>query len=157
MVLSDETCPLFLNLMEDESVVPLWRACCSTKNIEQQTAVRLILVASTQSTYIYNQSVVELLNHCYKESPSGLGALIRILATPSTNMDASHIRPSFELALEGMLWRTDGKDVEERLRDINVLRNIKTLVVLEHKRNSPCLERMDVGRTISFCVEKVVY
>lgn len=153
LLLSDSACPLLSDLIRDESVAPLWEACCSANFIEQQTAVRLLLLAGSQSPLIYHQTVAQLMTRSYAENRDGLGALVRIVAVPLGIADALQVGPAIQLALDELFvhskhrWGVDDDEI-----DLNVLTNLLTLIRLEQKRGA---DNADVVRTAVNCVDKV--
>lgn len=158
VLVSDGSCPLLTDMIKDESVAPLWESCCSTNFIEQQTAVRLILLAGSQSPLIYHQTVAQLLSRNYAENKNGLGALVRILALPLGIPDTVSIRPAIELALDELFVRSKHRrGVDDMELDLNVLTNLLTLIKLELKqqRSSSSVDRLDVCQTMVNCVDKV--
>lgn len=155
LLLPDSTCPLLTDLIRDESVAPLWDACCSPNVIEQQTAIRLLLLAGSQSPLIYHQTVAQLMTRSYAVDRNGLGALVRIVAVPLGIADALQVGPAIELALDELFVHSKhrwGVDVDEV--DLNVLTNLLTLIRLEQKRGS---DHADVVRTAVCCVDKVSF
>lgn len=155
LLLSDSACPFLTDLIRDESVAPLWQACSSANLIEQQTAVRLLLLAGSQSPLIYHQTVAHLMTRCYTVDRNGLGALVRILAVPLGITDALQVGPAIELALDNLFvhskqrWFLDDDEV-----DLNVLTNLLTIIRLEQKRG---LDYSNVVQTTISCVDKVSY
>lgn len=155
LLLSDTTCPLLTDLIRDESVSPLWEACCSANFIEQQTAVRLLLIAGSQSPLIYHQTVAELMKRNYSVDRNGLSALVRFVSVPLGIADALQVGPAIELALDELFVHTKHRwGVDDDDLDLNVLTNLLTLIRLEQKRGS---DQSDVVRTAVNCVDKVSF
>lgn len=175
MVLATSSCALLTDLSRPASAQLLWTACCAAQPIEQQTAVRLLLLAGRPSPHLYEQSIATLLaRHHYAGRDSvGLGALIRLLAAPLGTADPHHVQPAIELALDGVLLHADRGTADERRCDANVLVNLLTLVRLEPRSSgqpkgrpidvdapdetSLCAEAGQVvARTVSTAVAKVL-
>lgn len=170
MVLENGSCPLLHDLPRTESAERLWSACGSALLIEQQTAVRLLLLAGRQSPHLYQQTVAWLLRRAdYAQAPvpqnAGLGALIRLLSVPLGTTEPQHVQPAIELALDGVLLQADrsgsggacgGSAAEERRRSGHVLANLLTLVRLERRCSTPYLEAGAIGRTVIGAVAKTL-
>lgn len=156
LLVSDSSiCPLLTDLLRDESSAPLWQACCSANLIEQQTAVRLLLLAGTHSPLIYHQTVAQLMTRCYATDRNGLGALVRFVAVPLGAADALQVGPAIELALDELFVHTKprwGADDDDTEVDLHVLTNLRTLIRLEQQRGA---DHSDVSRTAVNCVDKV--
>lgn len=171
MVLQNGQCALLQDLSGRASAELLWSACGSAQLFEQQTAVRLLLLAGRQSPHLYQQTIATLLTQRYTSgggggggdedaaSGAGLGALIRLLSVPLGTTDALHIQPAIELALDGVLLRAERSGRDDRRCDANVLANLLMVVRLERQQRScsvVCLERKDVGRTLVSAVAKLL-
>lgn len=55
IVWDDRQCSLLSDLMKDESKAMLWKSCNSENIFEQQTAVRLLLLAGKLCAFLYPQ------------------------------------------------------------------------------------------------------
>lgn len=153
VILTDSSCPLLMDLLRDESVAPLWEACCSTNFIEQQTAIRLLLLAGSQSPLIYHQTVTQLMTRNYASDRNGLGALVRIVAVPAGICDTMQVGPAIELALDELFVQSKARwGVDDDEGDLNKLTNLLTLIRLEQKRGS---DNSHVIRTTVNCVDTV--
>lgn len=168
MVLANSSCALLADLSRPASAQLLWAACCAAQPIEQQTAVRLLLLAGRASPHLYEQSIATLLarHHYVGRDAAGLGALVRLLAAPLGTAAPQHVQPAVELALDGVLLHADRGTADDRRADANVLANLLTLVQLGRPASTVrattaalplCAEAgQAVARTVSASVAKVL-
>ena len=125
----DRVCPLTNDIVKDSSRRLVLDACVNGTLMEQQTAVRLILLVTRQSPYIYHQSVAELLACSYTATNNnGLGALIRLLPGIQGCPEWVQLTPGIEIALEWILIQDLKNEPAHIERNLNVLKNLVTLV-----------------------------
>lgn len=95
----DKTCPLVSDIRKEKNWPFLWNACTSHKKLLQQTATRLILLASTQrNPVIFSKSIEKLLSENTLTSPFIMNAIIRLIdenigsnESPDINLVISHV------------------------------------------------------------------
>nr|XP_019561577.2 integrator complex subunit 5-like [Aedes albopictus] len=147
IVLEKRTCPLLEDAVKDSSKELLWRSCISDCPLLQQSAVRLILLASLKSSYSLHQSIAHLLaassGTVTNASKPHLNALVRLIGGPHGSSELPRIKPGFEIALEKMLL-TPGRSRENS----NILRNLVEIVKLErdsfnvHLKKTNCVQML---------------
>ncbi|XP_055526401.1 integrator complex subunit 5 [Wyeomyia smithii] len=132
IVLEKRSCPLLEDAVKDTSRELLWRTCLSECPLAQQSAVRLILLASLKSSYFLQQSIAQILSASSggasaSASKPHLNALARLLGGPHGSAEFPKMKPGFEIALERMLLYPTGRNQE----NFNTLRNLVEIVKLE--------------------------
>lgn len=151
LILDKCMCPLLLDVPKNESRKMLWEACRSDNFIEQQTAVRLILLVAHKYHLFYHQTIDELLTSSTNMNTLGISALIRILGGPNGIPENIEVKPGLELALERILLQSKGnKNTETHF----ILKNI--LNVIKHEKNeiSPHLGMHPMTRSGRECLSK---
>ncbi|XP_058812921.1 integrator complex subunit 5 [Topomyia yanbarensis] len=133
IVLEKRSCPLLDDAVKDSSKELLWQSCLSDCTLAQQSAVRLILLASHKSSYFLQQSIAKMLMASSggptNPSKPHLNALARLLGGPHGSAEYPRMKPAFEIALGRMMLNpTGGKGGRE---NFNVLRNLVEIVKLE--------------------------
>ncbi|XP_070504023.1 integrator complex subunit 5 [Chironomus tepperi] len=106
----DKTCPLVLDIRKEKNWPCLWNACTSHKKVLQQTAIRLILLASHQrNTVIFSKSIEKLLSENTLTSPYIMNAIIRLLdenigcsESPDINIVISHVLQQLSIDLNNV-------------------------------------------------------
>lgn len=130
IVLEKKTCPLLDEASKESSKELLWQSCLSMHSLVQQSAVRIILLASLKSSYFLQQSIAQMMaassGSVVNPSKPHLNALVRLLGGPYGTPELPKIKPGFEIALEKMLLNP-GKNQD----NYNVLRNLVEIVKLE--------------------------
>lgn len=147
IVLEKRTCPLLEDAVKDTSKELLWQSCLSDCALLQQSAVRLILLASLKSSYFLHQSIAHLLAESSGTSTNAskphLNGLVRLLGGPHGSPELPRIKPGFEIALEKMLL-TPGRSRD----NWNILRNLVEIVKLErdsfnvHLKKTNCVQML---------------
>lgn len=142
IVLEKRTCPLLDDATKDSSKELLWRSCLSESALLQQSAVRLILLASLKSSYFLHQSIAQMLAASSgteaNASKPHLNALVRLLGGPHGSSELPKIKPGFEIALDKMLL-TPGRSRENS----SVLKNLVEMVKLERDSFNVHLKKMN--------------
>ncbi|XP_037956882.1 integrator complex subunit 5 [Teleopsis dalmanni] len=140
-VLNSKLCPLINDLASEESKYLLWISSTSSNRIEQQTAIRLLLIASTQYNNHYYETISELLRKSYDIKKSGLTALIRLLNGHNGVQNFPKIKPGLDMVLQDVTTQEQFPNFGWHGRDmrisetLNVLKNLKTLLEL-YKQNT---------------------
>lgn len=106
----DKTCPLVSDIRKEKNWPFLWNACTSHKKVLQQTAIRLILLASNQrNPVIYSKTIEKLLSENTFTSPYVMNALIRLLdenigssESPDINIVISHVLQQLSIDLNNI-------------------------------------------------------
>ena len=119
-MLDDKTCSLLKDVLKDSSRKLLWKSCFSDKTLEQQTAVRLILIISPQTPYIYYQTIAELLCESSDLNNKGLASLIRLLNGSHGTMVCIDIKSGIDLAFDRVALNKD--------KSLNIIKNILKIV-----------------------------
>lgn len=120
------SCPILQDVLEQSSQDLLVSSCLSQTFIKRQTAIRLILLASNQSSHIYHHSVAELLactdtsNNC----SNGIEALVRLVSGMNFSSEANGLSPGITLALEQLLIDEFKMQNDNISRNLNVLLNL---------------------------------
>ncbi|XP_055848550.1 integrator complex subunit 5 [Episyrphus balteatus] len=156
VILMNSRCPLLSDLSTDASKFLLWKGCLSWNTIEQQTAVRLLLLVSTQQSHIYHQTISELLRKSYTVNKAGISALIRIIGTQNGVVDFPAIKPGIQMALEEVLLKLQFHEGEQQTQALNTFQNLATLAKLEKKGIVPYLKLQSIMNTLNDCLAKVM-
>ncbi|CAG9808042.1 unnamed protein product [Chironomus riparius] len=106
----DKTCPLVIDIRKEKNWPFLWNACTSHKKVFQQTAIRLILLASNQrNPVIFSKSIEKLLSENTLTSPHIMNAVIRLLdenigssESPDINIVISHVLQQLAIDLNNL-------------------------------------------------------
>lgn len=129
LVHDNRACPILSDVLEQSSQDLLISTCVTKPQIKQQTAIRLILLASSQSTHIYHHSLTELLS--YPNQPENnyvIEALIRLISGANFSNESIGLKPGITIALERLLideFKMDDDGIE---RNLNVLQNLLSLI-----------------------------
>ncbi|XP_013101737.2 integrator complex subunit 5 [Stomoxys calcitrans] len=161
IVLNARLCPLMDDLATEETKYMLWKSCLSTNIYEQQTAVRLLLIVSTQHSHIYYQTISELLRKSYTLNPSGLGAAIRMIGGQSGVVEFPEIKPGIQMVLEDALLQEQFKrarlatasDVSEAL---NIFKNLNTITKMEKKNTFFSIRQHQMSTALNECLPKIL-
>ncbi|XP_053690452.1 integrator complex subunit 5 [Sabethes cyaneus] len=132
LVLEKRSCPLLEDAVKDTSKELLWRTCLSECPLAQQSAVRLILLASLKSSYFLQQSIAQMLaassgSVSASASKPHLNALARLLGGPHGSAELPKMKPGFEIAVDRILLHPTGRNQN----NYNTLRNLVEIVKLE--------------------------
>ncbi|KAJ6637430.1 Integrator complex subunit 5 [Pseudolycoriella hygida] len=155
-VWENRSCPLLTDLTKDDSTETLWDSCLSSNLFQQQTAVRLLLLASPQAPYIFHQTVAKLLEKSYVINNNGLGALIRILSSHVEIPEPLQVKPGIEMALERLILGSNRKRNDYAATGLNILKNLVSLIQIEKLNTSPHLNRSLVTTTVTDCIPKIL-
>lgn len=129
LVNSNSVCSILSDVVDQNSQNLLISTSVSTSLIKRQTAIRLILLASGQSSHIYHHSVTELLAYDNAaETNRPIEALIRLMSGASFSNDSIGLKPGVAIALERLLIDELKMEDESIERNFNVLQNLLTLV-----------------------------
>ncbi|XP_058467159.1 integrator complex subunit 5-like, partial [Malaya genurostris] len=158
IVLEKRSCPLLDDAVKDSSKDLLWRSCLSDCSLAQQSAVRLILLASLKSSYFLQQSIAQMLmdSSGVPTNPSKphLNALARMLGGPHGSAELPRIKPAFEIALGRMLLNpTAGRGSRE---NFNVLQNLVEIVKLERDSFNVHLKKTNCVRVLQELLGKLL-
>lgn len=129
LVNDNRVCPVLSDVLEKNSQDLLISTCSSKSLIKRQTAIRLILLASGQSTHIYHHSISELLscaNHSRNNSP--IEVIIRLMSGANFANESVGLKPGITIALERLLIDEFKMEEETIARNLNVLQNLLFLV-----------------------------
>lgn len=122
-------CPMLSDVLEQNSQALLISTSVSKSLIKRQTAIRLILLASGQSTHIYHHSVTELLAYTnHSENMNSIEALIRLMSGANFSNENAGLKPGITIALERLLIDEFNMEDESIDRNLNVLQNLLFLV-----------------------------
>lgn len=154
LVWNERSCPLLNDLTQDKSTELLRHSCISETIVEQQTAVRLLLLTAPIAPYPYHQTIAKLLTNCYAANSNGLQALIRIVNAPAGRAEYVPIRPAIELALDRIVLHENQKCADDIQSDCNVLKNLVALIRLEKQK--PDQENLLVTQTTNKCISKIL-
>lgn len=129
LVNDNRVCPILSDVLEQCSQDHLISTSVSKSLIKRQTAIRLILLASGQSTHIYHHSVTELLSHAnHSDNNNPIEAIIRLMSGASFSNENVGLKPGITIALERLLideFRMENNSID---RNLNVLQNVLFLV-----------------------------
>ncbi|KAG4068286.1 hypothetical protein HA402_007806 [Bradysia odoriphaga] len=150
------SCQLLTDLIRDNSTELLWQSCISSNLMEQQTAIRLLLLASPQSPFIFHQTVAKLLENSYVVNNNGFGALVRLLPSYHGTPEPLQIKPGIEMALERLILGSTRKRYEFVATGLNVLKNLVSLIKLEKLNTSTHLNQSLVTTTTYECISKIL-
>ncbi|CAD7083690.1 unnamed protein product [Hermetia illucens] len=156
LILDNFSCPLLNDIAKEESKVLLWKSCSSGNAIEQQTAVRLLLLVSTQHHHIYHQTIAELLMKSYETNKSGIGALIRFVGGLSGTTDFPEVKPGIEMSLERLLLQNQFHFVDYQTECLNAIKNLTTVCKLEKSKSSPYLRQQTVTTSLNTSLSKLL-
>ncbi|KAM7364141.1 integrator complex subunit 5 omd isoform 1-T6 [Cochliomyia hominivorax] len=161
IVLNARLCPIMDDLATEETKYMLWKSCLSTNIYEQQTAVRLILIVSTQHSHIYHQTISELLRKCFTHNPSGLGAVIRLIGGQSGVVEFPDIKPGIKMVLEDVLLQEQFKKsrvsaATNYSEAYNTFKNLNLLTIMQKKSNLPCIRQQQLMSSLNECLPKIL-
>ncbi|CRK88235.1 CLUMA_CG002016, isoform A [Clunio marinus] len=147
LVFNDETCPLFNDIRRDHSWDILWNACSSDKKILQQTAVRLILLSSSErNPILYYKTIEKLIRTNTQVEMNSFNALIRLLDDPIGINDIPDVKIPISHIIQRLVI-----DVENRSnfnQSYFILKNFINLVTIEKSNQSQFLKRGIVTSSI---------
>ncbi|EDW24137.1 GL23969 [Drosophila persimilis] len=161
-VLKQRNFPLLADLAYEETKYMLWKSCLSKNLLEQQTAVRLLLVVSSQHPHIYYQTISQLLRKSYTQNPNGIGALIRLLGGQSGVVNFPGFTPGFEMVLEDITLHVQ---VNNRLpvppgtptEAYNTFSNLNMLAKMHKSKNvAPYIRSTQLTQALNECLPKIV-
>lgn len=152
--------PLLIDLLRDETKPKLWKACLSSNRMEQETAIRLLLLISPRTPIAYHQTIAELLKYPQLAN----GSLVRILnGVYGVSADHLDVRKGIQLSLETIsrnsnkltttaATRFDGdfeRDPDAPDAALNQLNNLILLLDLEAAEENQNLARKLVTKSLS--------
>ncbi|XP_067616611.1 integrator complex subunit 5 [Eurosta solidaginis] len=160
VVLNATVCPLMNDLATEDSKYLLWKTCLSANIFEQQTAVRLLLIVSTQHSHIYYQTISELLRKCYLANSNGLGAVIRIIAGQSGVVEFPGIKPGLQMVLEDVLLQEQFKHtrlgMDAQSGALNTFKNLNMLTKMQNKHSFQCMKQSLLPNILNDCLPKIL-
>lgn len=147
--------PLLIDLLRDETKPKLWQACLSANRLEQETAIRLLLLISPRTPILYHQTIAELLKYPRLAN----GSLVRILnGVYGVTADHLDVRKGVQLSLEVIARnstklttsRMDGGDCASGSETaLHQLTNMIHLLELERTEENTNLSRKLVTQSLS--------
>lgn len=147
--------PLLLDVLKEQSKPMLWKNCLSSNPLEQQTAIRLILLIAPRSPYSYHQTVVELM----QVPDLAQGVVVRVLGGVSgICLDFLDPKTGIEMCLDLVVLnqkRSTENDLDKTVSpaEIVILRNLLKLIRLEKANSSIHLRKSPVSTTLSrYCI-----
>ncbi|KAG5670916.1 hypothetical protein PVAND_001145 [Polypedilum vanderplanki] len=135
-------CPLFNDIRRESTWPVLWKACTSDKKLLQQTAIRLILIASSERhPVLYNKTIEELITKNTIAQPNIFNALVRLFDDPIGISDVVDV--SVGVAISHIVQRlfVDVKLRTHQNQSFFVIRNLTELIILEKESQNPFLKR----------------
>ena len=130
MVSYAKTCTLFDDIRKESSWRILWEGCMSGNKITQQTAIRLILVATNDKhSILYYKTIEELMTKNTLLSPWILDGLIRLLDGPRGINDAPDVNVAISRVVQNLA--IDIKRHSHQNQCFFVLRNLVEFARLE--------------------------
>ncbi|XP_030565757.1 integrator complex subunit 5 [Drosophila novamexicana] len=160
-VLNMRTFPLLGDLASEKTKYMLWKSCLSTNLLEQQTAVRLLLVVSSQHPHIYYQTISQLLRKSYAQNPNTIGALMRLLGGQSGVLNFPNITQGFKMVLEDITLQ---EQVNNRLpvepgtptEAYNTFYNLNLLTKMHKKNQFPHTKPQLLTQSLNECLPKII-
>ncbi|KAH8417992.1 hypothetical protein KR222_010192, partial [Zaprionus bogoriensis] len=160
-VLNMRNFPLLADLAFEETKYMLWKSCLSTNILEQQTAVRLLLVVSSQHPHIYYQTISELLRKSYAQHPNTIGALMRLLGGQSGVLNFPDITQGLKMVLEDITLQ---EQVNNRLpvepgtptEAYNTFYNLNLLSKMHKKNPFPHMKSQVLTQSLNECLPKII-
>lgn len=129
LVNDNRMCSVLSDILEQNSQDLLISTSVSNSVIKRQTAIRLILLASGQSSHIYHHSVTELLSYAnHSQNIKPIEALIRLMSGASFSNENVGLKPGITIALERLLIDEFKMEDDSIDRNLNVLQNLLFLV-----------------------------
>nr|XP_014090440.1 integrator complex subunit 5 [Bactrocera oleae] len=160
VVLNATVCPLMNDLATEDSKYLLWKNCLSANIFQQQTAVRLLLIVSTQHSHIYYQTISELLRKSYVTNPNGLGAVIRIIGGQSGVVEFPCIKPGLQMVLEDVLLQEQFKHTRlitsDQSEALNTFKNLNTLTKMQKKNSFQYMKQNLLPNVLNDCLPKIL-
>ncbi|XP_053946850.1 integrator complex subunit 5 [Anastrepha ludens] len=160
VVLNATVCPLMNDLATEDSKYLLWKSCLSANIFQQQTAVRLLLIVSTQHSHIYYQTISELLRKSYVANPNGLGAVIRIIGGQSGVVEFPCIKPGLQMVLEEVLLQEQFKHTrlvnDDQSEALNTFKNLNMLTKMQKKNSFQYMKQSLLPNVLNDCLPKIL-
>lgn len=129
LVNDNRICPILSDVLEQCSQDLLILTSVSKSLIKRQTAIRLILLASGQSTHIYHHAITELLSHAnHSDNTNSIEAIIRLMSGANFSNENVGLKPGITIALERLLIDEFKMEDDSINRNLNVLQNLLFLV-----------------------------
>lgn len=136
----DKTCSLITDIRKEKNWPLLWKACVSHKKLLQQTAIRLIMLASNQrNPIILCKTIEKLLSENTFTQPYVFNALIRLLDDNTGSSETPDIIISISHALQQLL--IDLNNSKHQNKCYFILKNLVDLVALEKEGQCMFLKR----------------
>ncbi|CAD6993473.1 integrator complex subunit 5 [Ceratitis capitata] len=160
VVLNATVCPLMNDLATEDSKYLLWKNCLSANIYQQQTAVRLLLIVSTQHSHIYHQTISELLRKSYTANPNGFGAVIRIIGGQSGVVEFPCIKPGLQMVLEDVLLQEQFKHTRlingDQSDALNTFKNLNMLTKMQKKNSFQYMKQSLLTNVLNDCLPKIL-
>lgn len=129
LVNDNRICPILSDVLEQNSQDLLISTSISKSQIMRQTAIRLILLATSQSTHIYHHAVTELLSYAnHPDNNHVIEALVRLISGANFSNESIGLKTGITIALERLLideFKMEDDNIE---RNLNVLQNLLFLI-----------------------------
>lgn len=155
MMTSGRTCTLFDDIRKETTWKHLWRGCMSKHQLLQQTAIRLILVASNDKhSILLHKSIEELIVKNTITHPWIFEALIRLIDGPCGISDT----PDVNIPITHLVQRLaiDIKDHLHQNQCFFGLRNLNELISLEGKGNCQFLKRSLITNSLQSSLRMLI-
>lgn len=129
LVNENRICSILTDVLEQKSQDLLISMSVSNPQIKRQTAIRLILLASSQSTHIYHHAIAELLTYAnHSENNHVIEALIRLISGANFSNESVGLKTGITIALERLLIDEFQMEDDHIERNLNVLHNLLFLI-----------------------------
>lgn len=156
LVFNDKACPLFNDIRKDCSWGALWDACISDNKLLQQTAIRLILVSTSERTpLLYCKTIEHLMTSNSLSNPSAFNALVRLMDDPSGVNDI----PDIKVAVSHIIQKLS-IDISNKVQHNQcyyVMRNLANLVTLEKGGHCPFLKRGSITSALQSSIGMLIH
>lgn len=155
MIFNGTSCTLFDDIRKESSWKILWDGCMSNKRMTQQTAIRLILVATNdKNSVLFYKTIEELMMKNTIVHPWIFDALVRLLDGPQGINDS----PDISVAISHIVQRLaiDIKHHTHQNQCYFTLRNLFELVRLEASNQCPFLKRGNVTSALQSSLRMLI-
>jgi integrator complex subunit 5 len=155
MVWSQKSCTLFDDIRKESTWPILWHGCMSNNKTLQQTALRLILVASNDKhSVLLFKTIEELITKNTITHPWIFDALVRLLDGPYGIVDAPNISIPISHIIQRLTIETNQHTHQNQ--SFFALRNLVELLIVEQKGQSPFLKRSVVTSSLQNSLRMII-
>ncbi|KAL5283008.1 INTS5 family protein [Megaselia abdita] len=155
IVLLNRSCAMLQNLSTEESKELLWESCRSNNRVEQQTAIRLIILVSSKFTHIYDQTIADLLQMNYNDDSENIWVLTRLLGGMNGIVEYSSIKPGIDIILDDILLNLEIKR-EISTKSQFFFKNMYTVVCLSETESVFHFNSKNIINLLEKCVSKIL-